>query len=218
MFKIRCSGISQIMTNSRSKTGLSETTKNYLKSWVIENKYNRKQEIYSDYLKKGIQCEEEGFTLACKVLKLGFVQKNQESFENNFLTGTPDLIFKDTIIDIKNSWNLFTFPFFDTDAGNNYYWQMQGYMALTGLDKAKVVFCLVNTPENLILNEAYKIANKRGMDVQDTEQEARQLHTFDDIPETDRIKVFDIYRNEDDIQAIYNRVAECREFINNFLK
>lgn len=214
MFKLRCSAIGSIMPSSNARTRFTKTHLDWIKKRLIEKKYGRKEEIKSDFLTKGIEVEEASFTLACKVLKLGFVKKNQEHFESDYITGTPDLIHNDTVIDIKSSWNLFTFPFFEKELPNSdYWWQLQGYMELTGLDKAKLVYCLVNTPEPLIMNEAYRMAGKRGVMVDEVEEEARDQHTFDDIPESERVKVFEIDKDSEAGKIIKDRVLEIRELI-----
>lgn len=215
-FKLRCSAIGQILPSKKARTRFTKTQTDWIKKRLIEAKYNRIEEIKSEFLTKGIEVEEEGFTLACKVLKLGFVTKNKEQSENDYISGTPDLIMKDCVIDTKNSWNLFTFPFFEKEIPNiDYWWQLQGYMALTGLKKAKLVYCLVNTPEHLILREGYRLAIKRGVMLEDVEEEVRSLHTFGDIPEIERVKVYDIDRNDEAINEIYSRVQEIREYIDS---
>lgn len=217
MFKLRCSAIGQIMPSPKARTRFTKTQIDWVKKRLIEQKYNRKEEIKSDFLTKGIEVEEASFTLACKVLKLGFVKKNTEFFENEFITGTPDLIYNNEVIDIKSSWNLFTFPFFEKEIPNSdYWWQLQGYMALTGLDKARLVYCLVDTPDFLILNECYRQAKLTGELPEELENKVRSEHTFTDIPESERVKVFEIKKDQEAINSINDRVKEINQLINDF--
>ena len=110
--KIRCSAIGKIMTSPRSKGEvLSATTKTYIKELVLEHKYGIKKEINSRYLDKGNQVEDMAIELAEQALDLGFVFKNELFFENDHLTGTPDIITDTLIVDVKSSWNGTTFPF-----------------------------------------------------------------------------------------------------------
>ena len=218
MFKIRCSAIGKIMIESRSKSEfLSETCKSYLQEYYIEENYNRHKDLKNQYIKKGLQTEEAGLTLLQDTLDLDFIKKNEEKFENDFCTGTPDLIYKDEIYDIKSSFDIFTFPFFATECENKaYYWQMQGYMWLTGLQSAKLCYVLVDTPEVLIEQMLTKTSYDMGMagDYTDEMREAIYAeNTYADIDKSKRIKVFEIKRNDDDIARISKRVEECREFL-----
>ena len=135
-FKIRCSAIGQIMTNPRTKKEyLSKTTASYCEEWLKEQIYGRKKEFTSKYTNKGNIVEQSSLDFVASELGYGSLVKNEESFMNDFLTGTPDAILDDHIIDVKNSWDCFTFPLFFNNVPNKaYYWQAQGYLALTGLD------------------------------------------------------------------------------------
>lgn len=213
--KVRCSSIGKIMTSPRSKGEvLSQTTKSYIKELVLEHKYGIRKEINSRYLDKGNMVENESIELTEKVLDLDLIVKNESYFENDFICGTPDIIMGDTIIDVKSSWSAHTFPFFlDEELPNkDYYYQVQGYMALTGATKGMVVYCLINTPEEIVLDEIRRTSwSRHELDVtEETESEVRQQHEFDHIPEVNRVKAYHIERNEDVIQAIYDRVEECK--------
>ena len=216
-FKIRCSAIGQIMTDPRSKSEtLSKTTISYLETWAKEQIYSRKKEIKSKYLDKGNEVEDTAIEFAAERLKLGMVFKNEDQFENEFLTGTPDLILPELIIDIKSSWDCFTFPLFDVELPEkNYYWQMQGYMALTGKKQAKVVYCLMDTPEEIVDRELKSFF--WGADEWDTdiEDKIRADHSYSNINPKFKIKEFDVYRNDEDIKRIELRVTECRNYLDN---
>lgn len=197
-FKIRCSAIGSIMTNSRTKGQLSKTTLSYVDEWLKEQIYNRRKEISSKYLDKGNAVEDESIDFLATVEDYGFLIKNEEHFENDFLTGTPDVITKDEVIDLKNSWDCFTFPLFAKELPNkDYYWQLQGYMALTGLSKAKLVYTLMNTPKEVNFGT---------------------VDNYDNVDVKYRIKSFEIERDEEAIESIYKRVLEIREYINKLIK
>lgn len=213
--KVRCSSIGKIMTSPRSKGEvLSQTTKSYIKELVLEHKYGIRKEINSRYLDKGNMVENESIELTERVLDLDLIVKNESYFENEFICGTPDIIMGDTIIDVKSSWSAHTFPFFlDEELPNkDYYYQVQGYMALTGATKGMVVYCLINTPEEIVLDEIRRTSwSRHELDVtEETEAEVRQQHEFDHIPEVNRVKAYHIERNDEVIQAIYERVNECK--------
>jgi hypothetical protein len=197
-FKIRASATKNIMTNPRSKSEtLSETCKTYLEEWAKESIYGVRKNIKSKYLTKGISVEDEAIEYYSEIAKLGFVLKNQDGFEDEFFTGTPDLIVGDTVYDFKSSWDCFTFPLFDTEPDKGYWMQLQVYMELTGLKKAKLVYTLQNTPDELEYDEPMDYSN---------------------VPSHLRIKEFSFDYDPDFILSVKERVLECREYVNQNLQ
>lgn len=192
-FQIRCSAISDIMTNPRSKSDiLSQTCKSYLETWVKEQIYSTRKEIKSKYLSKGIAVESQALEYYSDVNELGFLVINQEGYENEFITGTPDLIFKETVYDFKSSWDCFTFPLFENEVDKGYWMQLQGYMHLTGLNSSKLVYTLQNTPEELVFGEA---------------------KDYSEINSKFRIKEFSFDYDPDFMLSVEARVIECREHV-----
>jgi hypothetical protein len=198
---------------------LSKTAQKHLIEVYIAEKYGRKRDIQTKQMKKGIEAEQDSIDLLSMYLKLPF-SKNEERFKNDFITGLPDIINGDTIIDIKSSYDLWTFLGNIPDKLDNlYYWQMQSYMWLTGTRKATIAYCLVNTPESIIQQEKYYLLKK--MDVISEEspefiKEAMKVEfnmTFDDISINERILTFNVNRSEDDILRIENKVLKARTFL-----
>lgn len=213
-FKIRCSAIGQIMTNARSKSEtLSKTTQSYCQDWIKEQVYSRRKSFSNKYIEKGLIVEDNSLDYVAEHLGYGMLVKNEKFFTNDFLTGTPDAILKDHIIDVKNSWDAFTFPLFDTEVDKAYYWQAQGYMSLTGLSSYKLIYTLMDTPDYLIDKE-FRFNNFYEKDYEDFEKDFK----YGGIDPKYRIKVFEIERNDEDIEKIYTRVAECRDYINELIK
>ena len=220
-FKCRCSAIGKIMTAPRAKSEtLSETCKTYLKEWVVEQLFNRKKEFSNKYTEKGLIVEDNSIDFIGEQLKIGFLFKNEKYFENDFICGTPDVILENLVIDVKNSWDIFTFPYFETEIPNkDYYWQAQGYMALTNKSKFKLVYVLSDTPDNLIERECYSYCNKNGIEYDvDVFNEFAKKMTYSDIKNEMKIKIFEIERNDADIQAIFEKVNECRVFTKELIK
>lgn len=226
-YKFRCSSLGRIMTNSRTKEPLGETCKAHLLECWIKEKYGREKEIINRYLKKGLQVEEDSITLYSRAKKK-FYKKNEERLNNDHITGLPDLYEGETIrtasliIDLKSSWDIYTFFANLVKALNaDYDYQLQGYMDLSGAPEARLVYCLVSTPDPLILDEMNKLKWKMGVaDPENNEvfkQACEYLETamkFDDIPLEDRYIEFIIPRDQKKIDAIHTRVEECREFLN----
>lgn len=219
-FKIRCSAIGNVMTNSRSKTELlSETAKTYCRDWLKGQIYKRRKEFSTKYTEKGNIMEDTSLDFIAKMLDLGMLIKNEQYFENEFIHGTPDAILPDLIIDVKNSWDCFTFPLFDTEIENNsYFYQLQGYMHLTGIKKAKLIYCITDTPEHLIERECKYWCIKNGYELDiDIYNEFYNKMTFSDIEDRFKIKIFDIDYDENVINSIIERVKLCRDYIEKLI-
>lgn len=215
-FKIRCSQIGKIMSDPKSKTAkeageLGETAKTYCELWLKEQIYDKSKEVKSKYFDKGIICENAAID-RLNNFELTFYSKNEECFENDFLIGTPDIIGSTEIIDIKNSYDFSTFPLFETEIENkDYFYQLQGYMALTGIKRAKLVYCLENLPDELIEMEL----NKLGLEF--TLENASRF-MYDNVDEKLRIKTFEIDYDAAIIEKINSQVLKCRSYINYLSK
>jgi hypothetical protein len=212
------------MTSPRTKGELlSQTAKTYIEEQVLSAKYGVIKTFSSRYTDKGNLVEDEAIEMASNALELGFLYKNHEHFENEFLTGTPDVNTGDILLDVKSSWDATTFPFFATEIPTkDYYFQLQGYLELTGKTEALLVYCLVNTPADMIEDEVRRAHwNARLMDEsQELRDEVLKRHSFDHIPDNRRVKVFKVEKDEQVIAEIKERVELCREYFNtlyNFL-
>lgn len=225
----RCSSLGYIMTEPKSKTEtLSETCKTHLIDVYVSNVYGRNDDIQNKFIEKGLAVEEDSITLYSRVKK-SFFKKNERHLKNEFIKGTPDLFDgleienAELIIDIKSSWDLYTFMrVFTKPVDNKYYWQLQGYMYLTGATKAKLSYCLVNTPQQLIDDEKRRLMWKMGVATDENPlyieacEELQNSMTFDDIPMQNRMIEFDIERSEADIERIGKRVEQCRQWLTEF--
>lgn len=199
-FKIRASAVGQIMSNPRSKKDLlSKTAATYVEDWLKEKIYGTKKNINTKQIQKGILLEDEAIDSAINWLDLEFAIKNEKHFENEFMTGTPDLILEDEIIDTKVSWDEWTFPLFAKELPEkSYFYQMQAYMHLTGKKKGRVVYVLLNTPEHL---DPYN-----------------EHPDYSNLDKKYRIKTFEVVYDPNVIEEIENRVDEIRAYIEKSLK
>lgn len=197
-FKIRASAAGKLMTSPRSKSEtLSETTKTYAKEWLTEKIYGFRKEIKSKYIYKGLVMEDEAIDKAIEWLDLSFAIKNEQFYENDFITGTPDLIVDGVVYDIKCSWDAYTFPIFETEIPNkDYFYQLQCYMHLTGCTKAVLTYVLLNTPEEVVF---------------ETPQ------NYDELDKQYRIKTFNIDYDETVINTLIERVKATREYLTTLI-
>lgn len=154
----------------------------------------------------------------------------------------------EVIIDIKNSWNYINFLKAKKGAlSKDRVWQAHTYMALTGAKRCDFAIVCTNAPINMIEDEKRRAFFKSGLE-SDTDEKhiakcieiernmifdmdeflsvyphaelwTKQLNIpFVNIPAKDRITIISVERDEEAIQAIYDRVPLWNEYIKtNFL-
>jgi len=212
----RCSSLGKLMTDARTKSEvLSETAKTYIQDVFKEKELGIYKDFSSRYTDKGIQMEDQAIQFASEVLNWEFVVKNETRFNNEWLTGEPDICSDNLLADIKCSWNGSTFPMFDSTLKNkDYFWQLQGYMMLTEHDTSELVYCLMNTPFEIVEDEVRREHWKLHLIDEDLDvRNAVQLsHNFDQIPNELRIKRFIVQKDEEAQAKIIERVKEARQY------
>lgn len=213
--RVRASQIGKIMTNSRSKTDvLSKTAKSYLEQLAKEELLGVRSEFSSKYTDKGNLVEDASISLVESVEDFGLLYKNEDSFENDYVTGTPDVLTDEVLLDVKSSWNIDTFPLFDKELKNkDYYYQLQTYMYLTGRTESYLCYCLVDTPQFIIDAEIRKLDKPTEQDV----NEVKLKHMFYDNTQKYRVKTFKVEFDAEVIEQIKERIDICREFYNDLI-
>lgn len=201
-----------------AKSVLSTGAKSYIRELHLYITKGIRQEINSKYIDKGNTVEDLSIELASIMLDKKGLFKNDEYFENDYLIGTPDVITEDSVIDVKSSWSAATFPFYDTELKNKVYeWQLKAYMMLTGKTVSYLCYCLVPTPETLILDEMRRVSWKRGEmgEVsEEVENDVRAYFDLSKIPEFDRVKTFKVELTEEDKEKIKMHVELARCYYN----
>lgn len=155
------------LVEANEKKELSKTMVTELRKIHRAETFNRNFVWTNKFVQKGILQEQEAITLyqeyRKKVLGINtYFEKNTERLENDWFSGEWDLPTLADVkkmkegFDIKNSWSLDTFPFKEDELSDQYFYQNQVYMALTGAEKWTTVFCLVNGTEHLVNNEKQK--------------------------------------------------------------
>jgi hypothetical protein len=210
------------MTDPRGKSEpISETTKTYCRTWLTEKVYGRRIEVTSKQMDKGNTMENVAIDFAANIVEPGALWfKNEDKFADEYMAGTPDVLTSDMVFDIKCPWSFATFPLFEDELPNkDYFWQLQGYMALTGRQSAAILYVLTDAPEHILNDEARKLSYQRGLggNTDETIEEVRHLLTYPDVADGLKFKRFDVARDEEAIQKIRDRVSLCREFIQSLL-
>lgn len=211
--------LNELIINDQKKE-LPQGAKTYCESWLKEQLYTRRKRVETKYMEKGLIAEDHSLDFSAEYLELGMLSKNTEQFENEYMTGEPDSLPADLVIDVKNSWDCFTFPLLEDEIPNNdYFWQGQIYMHLTGRKKFKLIYTLMDTPINIIEREARNYCYKGGYDLDDNDilQMFIKDMTYKNIPDKLRIKIYDITYESDKIKEIEERVKLCRIYIKELL-
>jgi hypothetical protein len=200
--KFRASSLGKLMTSARSKSEvLSQTAKSYIEQIAKENFFNYHSQISSRYIDKGQQQEQDSIELL-NTVRMESYTKHIGRVSNDYLTGECDIITSDTIIDIKTSWSIDTWPALPQDGVNSdYEWQMRAYMMLYDRPQAEVIYCLVTTDPDLL-----------------SSFDNHELHQVDHIPADKRITVLKYDRDILVEAEIMERLAICSEYYENYYK
>jgi hypothetical protein len=174
----------------------------------------------SRYTDKGNEVEEKSIELTEDVLGFEFLTKNEDYFENEWIKGTPDIITHSLVIDVKSSWSGETFPFFESELPNkDYYYQVMGYMWLTGKKNALISYCLINTPEEIV-NDEIRRTSWGKYEIEPSEETIRDvmaIHNFDHISKDRRVKAFHVEYNEGVVNEMKTRIEQCKEYFNKLV-
>ena len=181
------------LLEKHSNPVLPQTVKSYCETWLKEQLYGMTYEFDSKYTSKGNDVEDLSMQYYSKQRDL-FLLKNLDTYEDDFFTGTPDNDEGDIVFDFKSSWSPFTFPLFDTEPNPDYVGQLQVYMHLLNIKKAKLVHVLTETPLHLL---------RPWEDPQD----------YSSIPADLRIKEFSFDYDPSFIEEAKLRVKLAREYI-----
>jgi hypothetical protein len=207
----------------------------------IEMFENRTSEVKSKYLEKGIFNESEAITLVNDVLQSNFT-KNEVRMANDLITGECDIEDSNEIVDVKCSWDRFTFLDSFSGGGKNYEWQLRGYMQLYEKPKASVIYCLTDKPDHMMKKELERAADKYNGDLPDKIMIQMVINSFFDrdnfnlflqeipidlkdsyvqraidnfvhIPKEKRIKRFQFDYSESTNAKIGERVNDARNYL-----
>ena len=224
-YLVRASSIGDLMTGGRTKGAeWGDTSLGIIRKAVLSNKYGIEEYVTSKHMEKGILNEAEGLEMYRTIVGGSFpIDDIKQRLMNNYCSGEPDLIHDGIVVDIKNSWSANTFPFWDTEIKNKaYIYQLQAYLWLSGLESAKLVYTLTTTPEHIRQQEIQRLwfrlmdkpenAIKEQFEVEEmaTEIISKEM-IFDHIPVANRVKIFEVARDEEMIEAIQKRIELARD-------
>jgi len=205
-----------LLQKRETKPSLSQTVKTYLEIEFKEAAFGRHKDIVTACMKKGTWMEEHSLSLYSEVCGFPFF-KNTERRKNEWITGEPDNVHGGIVRDIKTSWDLFTFPMFeDKQKNKTYWWQLQGYMWLWGLEKAELAYCLVDAPE-ILINDEKRATSWKLKNLTDLTPEQEQIVdfnlTFQDIDARNRIKTYSVDFDPKAIEDLKVQIGLCRAYL-----
>lgn len=213
--KIRAHRAGNLMTEPKLKAdkeagNLSVTAKTYLRELWIEKTYNRRKDVTNKYIEKGLLNEEISIDFA-SLFHNELYEKNEKLFANDFILGTPDIITDSHVIDVKSSYDIFTFA--NAELTDIYYYQLMCYMELTGMKSAKLIYCLTDAPEATIQRELKKAKwDLQIDDVSELEAKLRRDMCYADIPLDSKVKVFEVAYDASEIEKLYGKIEKAREY------
>jgi hypothetical protein len=217
------------MTQGRGKEEWGATALNVIKDAVLFNEYGIDKFVTSKHIEKGIINEEQSLEMMKRVTGWDVdLSQPKKRYVNSWVIGEPDLVSNQYLVDVKNSWDGTTFPWFETDVPNkDYFYQLQTYMWLTGFKESYLIYTLTSAPEHLLFKEAEKLSynlhslpkyHEKSFDemLEIGTKLATQQLMFDHIDEHKRVKIFRIERNEAIIDSMRDRVEKAREIYDQY--
>jgi len=196
IYRHRASAAGLLLTNGKDELKLGAAMITHLKKWYAEQKSGVREEIRSKYFDKGNMCEADAIDITAERLELGILEKNQVHFNDEYFQGTPDVYTDELVIDTKCSWDYTTFLDAVTSPINkDYEAQLQVYMHLLGLKKAKLVYVMLDTPAE---------ANY-GEDI-----------FYSHLPIEQRFFAFDLEYDKEMIEVMQEKVINARTFLNDY--
>lgn len=170
---------------------LPQTAKTFLNEWYA----NDNEQIYSKYMEKGINVENDLIDFMADVLGFGLAEKNRIRLEDEFFTGECDIDLPSCVIDVKASWNRKTLQQQVLEGlDKDYEAQLKGYCHLYKKDKAILFFGLMNTPENNYSEEI----------------------VYEDMPVNERWIAYSIDADTEFINQVKERVLLCRAYLEKY--
>lgn len=215
---------------------LSDTCISYLVeayAWETEQMCSITKEMDVEYFERGRKTEPESIKLLSFVDNTPYV-KNEFRFENDFLSGIPDLIgmysvkqefpIAKSVRDIKSTKDYPTFLYKihkGLDSGNAE--QLQGYGDILECGDLGVAFTLPTMPQSIREGYKMKLAYKMNAAIdQDKEFEKAWANLersmiFDHMPPEKRVYKIPVSPFTPSEQAaVYERVKICREWLSVF--
>ena len=200
--KFRASQLGKLMTSSRTKgEALGQTAKSYIIQKAKEDFFEYKTELTNKYVLKGIHQEQDSIDLL-NAVRFENYKKYEHRAENEWLTGSCDIITEELIIDIKSSWSLETFPAtnYELKDLSEYEWQGRAYMWLYDRPRFELCYVMVSTADELL-----------------SDYDSYAIHKVDHIDPAKRITSITFERDKELEIQMAEKLIAATEFYNEVL-
>jgi hypothetical protein len=206
-----------------------------LKEIYIREKYHKQVvsigKDYSPAILNGVLSENKSLNMVSELDGVKY-RIHKGLVKDKFLKGILDAFSGNSIkkakkvMEIKTCQNMQSLVSLikDEEVRSNYYWQLMGYLAMTGADEGEICHCVVTYPERIINDEIQRFLHKVkpfGFDGEYIDREIERIRfnlSFDEIPIEQRVVRFSVSRNDDDVKNIREKVKTCRKWLNSFDK
>ena len=200
--KFRASQLGKLMTSSRTKgEALSQTAKSYIIQKAKEDFFEYKTELNNKYVLKGIHQEQDSIDLL-NAVRFESYKKYEHRAENEWLTGSCDIITEELIIDVKTSWSLETFPAtnYELKDLSEYEWQGRAYMWLYDRPRFELCYVMVSTADDIL-----------------SDYDSYAIHKVDHIDPAKRITSIRFERDKELEIQMAEKLIAATEFYNEVL-
>ena len=193
-------------------------------------KYGRKKDLLTKHMEKGILAEPDSIELYSRVEGRKF-HKNETQLSSEWFSGHPDI--SDTVDiyqayevdDIKSSWELDTFtPRLIEETDKSYVAQLNVYFSLTGAQTGAIVYCLVDCPHSVLMDEKRRLLYSMDVISEESPEYLKAAHelernlTFGDIDYRERVIKKPVTRDDELIEKMKSKVPIFRQWLEDFEK
>jgi hypothetical protein len=195
---------------------LTAGAKTYIESVWYGQKFEFQKTFSNKFVQKGNEVESRSIR---ELRKLGiFASKNEQSFENKYIKGTPDILLNKPkcIIDTKNVYYPDGLGFFANEPINDYIWQIHGYNFLTEREDGFIIKMLLNPPADILEKEIWnywKSGHNEGRPTDEFAAEIEDYFNFERLPIEDRVKIYQIKTTQNEIDIIKKWTDLGREYM-----
>ena len=202
-----------------------KTAQKFIKDTWLKDVYGVDDPLFTPEMLKGHYCQEEAFKLLDKVYPSEQLRKeNKERRVNYYFSGRSDLYlpWEDTVEDVKNRYNIFTFAHSDPikDITKEYLCQLLAYADLWKVSEIRLCYCLVKTPSHLLERDIYRLGYNFDFDESNPdylEAKAQLEHNnniIDLIPPEHRVKryTWKVSDHKETLDQLKERVELAKEY------
>lgn len=193
-----------------------QTAKAYIRDCWLRNEFGYDEPLVTNEILKGIMCENEAIDVLSRQLHGVFRVKNEDHWEDDHFTGTPDIVLDEWIEDVKCPYTLRTFVDI-VKPDPIYYAQGQVYMALTGRKNFRLAYVLLDTPIEIVEEEVKRFYFRFNCDESNphylsASKKTRMMHAPSQmLKEADRLKTFEFSYDQKYIDELRFRVDAARK-------